>query len=112
MGTLDGIIGCVAASVGLSLVPRVVASPAFAAERTGRATTVVVHRKDAFVYSARAFMECAGAGNEPDSPARATGSGAQAASKDNLAAFTDATMKRCTSAMRRVSCVSGCDVSQ
>ncbi|MGY3077983.1 hypothetical protein ACVWZZ_004391 [Bradyrhizobium sp. LM6.10] len=68
MGTLDGIIGCVAASVGLSLVPRVVASPAFAAERTGRATTVVVHRKDAFVYSARAFMECAGAGTNQTAP--------------------------------------------
>ncbi|MCK1741087.1 hypothetical protein IVA80_09425 [Bradyrhizobium sp. 139] len=78
MGTLDGIIGCVAASVGLSLVPRVVAD---SAERqglihlhslpngTGRATTVFVHRKDAFVSSAlRAFMECAGSGTNQTAP--------------------------------------------
>lgn len=85
MGTLDGIIGCVAASVGLSLVPRVVAD---SAERqglihlhslpngTGRATTVFVHRKDAFVSSAlRAFMECAGSATNhiapPELPAAA-----------------------------------------
>ncbi|WP_247493406.1 LysR substrate-binding domain-containing protein [Bradyrhizobium sp. 142] len=85
MGTLDGIIGCVAASVGLSLMPRVVAD---SAERqglihlhslpngTGRATTVFVHRKDAFVSSAlRAFMECAGSATNhtapPEQPAAA-----------------------------------------
>ncbi|WP_234685066.1 LysR family transcriptional regulator [Bradyrhizobium monzae] len=70
MGTLDGIIGCVAASVGLSLVPHVVAEPAerqgllrthLLPDGTGRATTLFIHRKDAFVSSAlRAFMECAG----------------------------------------------------
>lgn len=78
MGTLDGIIGCVAASVGLSLIPRVVAE---SAERqglirlhplpngTGRATTLFVHRKDTFVSSAlRAFIECAGSGTNPGAP--------------------------------------------
>lgn len=70
MGTLDGIIGCVAASVGLSLVPQAVAEPAARQgfirihplpNGTGRATTLFIHRKDAFVSSAlRAFMECAG----------------------------------------------------
>lgn len=33
-------------------------------------------------------------------------------SKDDLAVFTEAVMKRCTSRTRSVSCVSGCDVSQ
>lgn len=78
MGTLDGIIGCVAASVGISLIPRVVAEQA---ERqglirihslpngTGKATTVFIHRKDAFVSSAlRAFIECAGSGAPPEAP--------------------------------------------
>ncbi|RXH35259.1 transcriptional regulator [Bradyrhizobium nanningense] len=70
MGTLDGIIGCVAASVGLSLIPQVVAEPAARQglirihplpNGTGRATTLFVHRKDAFVSSAlRALIECAG----------------------------------------------------
>ncbi|WP_375784660.1 LysR substrate-binding domain-containing protein [Bradyrhizobium sp. Pha-3] len=81
MGTLDGIIGCVAASVGLSLVPHVVAEPA---ERrglirihplpngTGRATTLFVHRKDAFVSSAlRALIECAGSISSAEVPATA-----------------------------------------
>ncbi|UFW88450.1 LysR substrate-binding domain-containing protein [Bradyrhizobium barranii] len=76
MGTLDGIIGCVAASVGISLIPRVVAEPA---ERqglirlhplpdgTGKATTVFIHRQDTFVSSAlRAFIECAGSGAKLD----------------------------------------------
>lgn len=69
MGTLDGIVGCVASSVGLSLLPR---SAARAAERQGlvrmhalpntigRATTVFVKRKDTQVSSAlRAFIESA-----------------------------------------------------
>ncbi|PJG53691.1 LysR family transcriptional regulator [Bradyrhizobium forestalis] len=79
MGTLDGIIGCVAASVGLSLVPHVVAEPAALQglirihplpNGTGRATTLFVHRKDAFVSSAlRALIECAGSISSADVPA-------------------------------------------
>jgi LysR family transcriptional regulator, cell division regulator len=82
MGTLDGIIGCVAASVGLSLVPRVMAEPA---ERqglirlhqlpngAGKAPTVFVYRKDSFVSSAlRALMECAEAGANPASSPQRT----------------------------------------
>jgi DNA-binding transcriptional LysR family regulator len=78
MGTLDGIIGCVAASVGLSLIPRVVAEPAARQglirlhplpNGTGKAMTVFVHRKDSFVSSAlRAFMDCAGSGAKLGSP--------------------------------------------
>jgi DNA-binding transcriptional LysR family regulator len=80
MGTLDGIIGCVAASIGVSLIPRMVAEPA---ERqgiirihplpngAGKATTVFVHRKDTFVSSAlRAFMECAASEDIRTAPAR------------------------------------------
>jgi DNA-binding transcriptional LysR family regulator len=69
LGTLDGIIGCVASSVGISLLPRGVVE---AAEQQGqvavhalkngggRATTVFVHRQDTFVSSAlRGFITCA-----------------------------------------------------
>jgi LysR family transcriptional regulator, cell division regulator len=69
MGTLDGIIGCVAASVGISLLPRAVVE---AAERQGlvrihplrgpeaKATTVFIRRADSFVSSAlRIFIDCA-----------------------------------------------------
>lgn len=69
MGMLDGIIGCVASSIGLSLLPR---SAARAAERQGlvrihalpntigRMTTAFVTRKDAQRSSAlRAFIESA-----------------------------------------------------
>lgn len=69
MGTLDGIIGCVASSVGLSLLPRssvgAAASEGIIRVHTlpntiGKATTVFVRRKDALVSSAlRAFMDCA-----------------------------------------------------
>ncbi|SFN78359.1 DNA-binding transcriptional regulator, LysR family [Bradyrhizobium sp. Rc3b] len=75
MGTLDGIIGCVAASVGVSLIPRVVAASAEQQgliqihplpNGSGKATTVFVHRRDTFVSSAlRAFMEYAGSEASP-----------------------------------------------
>jgi DNA-binding transcriptional LysR family regulator len=54
-GTLDGILGCVAAGMGVTLIPRVVAEPARRAGRVsvhglpdgaGRAETVLVHRGD------------------------------------------------------------------
>ena len=54
-GTLDGILGCVAAGMGVTLIPRVVAEPARRAgrvsvhglpDRAGRAETVLVHRGD------------------------------------------------------------------
>ncbi|HTH96369.1 MAG TPA: LysR substrate-binding domain-containing protein [Stellaceae bacterium] len=69
MGTLDGIIGCIAAGLGVSLLPRAVVA---AAEHQGRvhahtlpagiakAVTMFVHRKDSFVSSAlRLFIDCA-----------------------------------------------------
>ncbi|MGT2487930.1 LysR family transcriptional regulator [Methylobacterium oryzae CBMB20] len=55
-GTLDGILGCVAAGLGVTLVPRAVAEPAHRAGRVsihpvpdgdGRARTLLVHRADA-----------------------------------------------------------------
>lgn len=69
LGTLDGIIGCVASSVGISLLPRGVVEAAEQQGRiavhalksgSGRATTVFVHRQDMFVSSAlRGFIACA-----------------------------------------------------
>jgi DNA-binding transcriptional LysR family regulator len=68
MGTLDGIIGCIAAGIGVTLLPRAVVA---AAEREGRihvhplsaeasrAVTVFIRRKDDFLSSAmRIFIEC------------------------------------------------------
>jgi LysR family transcriptional regulator, cell division regulator len=54
-GTLDGILGCVAAGMGVTLIPRVVAEPAWRAGRValhplpdgdGQAQTLLVHRSD------------------------------------------------------------------
>ena len=54
-GTLDGILGCVAAGMGVTLIPRGVAEPACRAGRVsvhplpdgdGRAETLLVHRGD------------------------------------------------------------------
>jgi DNA-binding transcriptional LysR family regulator len=68
MGTLDGIIGCVAASLGVSLLPRAVVE---GAERQGlvrmhalrgadaKAMTVFIRRQDSFVSAAlRILIEC------------------------------------------------------
>jgi DNA-binding transcriptional LysR family regulator len=68
-GTIDGILGCVAAGLGVSLLPRSVVG---AAAREGRVAlhalpadeaevaTVFICRKDAFVSSAlTAFLDCA-----------------------------------------------------
>lgn len=69
MGTLDGIVGCVAAGVGFSVLPRSILAEA---ERAGRVhchrlpetialtETVFVRRRDAFMTAAlRCFVECA-----------------------------------------------------
>ncbi|GGG49776.1 LysR family transcriptional regulator [Chelatococcus composti] len=68
-GTLDGIIGCVAAGIGISLLPRAVVEPARAAGRiaihalppdSARAVTVLVRRRDAHVSAALARLaDCA-----------------------------------------------------
>ncbi len=68
MGTLDGMIGCVAAGVGFAVLPRAVLAEA---EKTGRvhihalpvgiarAATVFVQRRDTFVTAAlRCFLDC------------------------------------------------------
>lgn len=65
-GTLDGILGCVAAGLGVTLIPRVVAEPARRAGRIsvhplpdgdGRAQTLLVHRRDS--QPSAAFMRFA-----------------------------------------------------
>jgi LysR family transcriptional regulator, cell division regulator len=71
LGTLDGIIGCVAAGVGITLLPRAVVEPAWRSGRVAihalpaeqaRVTTVFVRRRDAFLSSALArFLECCSA---------------------------------------------------
>ena len=69
MGTLDGMIGCVAAGVGFAVLPRGVVTDAEAAERVrvyalpvdiARTATVFVQRRDTFVTAAlRCFLDCA-----------------------------------------------------
>ena len=60
-GTLDGIIGCIEAGMGVSMLPRVVAEPMRQAGRVslhplpkgaGRARTLLVHRKDSLLTAA------------------------------------------------------------
>jgi len=68
-GTLDGIIGCVGAGIGITLLPRVVVSKAAAEGRVAvhtlppeeaRVPTVVICHRDAFVSTALArFIELA-----------------------------------------------------
>ncbi|HEY7062945.1 MAG TPA: LysR substrate-binding domain-containing protein [Chloroflexota bacterium] len=82
LGTLDGIVGCVAAGVGITLLPRVVVAQAAREGRVAlhalppeqaRVTTVFVRRRDAFVSRALArFVECCRAthGAEPVLPKR------------------------------------------
>lgn len=68
-GTLDGIIGCVGAGIGMTMLPRVVVARAHAEGRVAvhtlpagdaRVATVLIHRRDAFVSTALArFIEIA-----------------------------------------------------
>ncbi len=68
MGTLDGMIGCVAAGVGFAVLPRAVVTEAAAAGRVrvyalptdiALTTTVFVRRRDTFVTAAlRCFLDC------------------------------------------------------
>ncbi len=67
-GMIDGIVGCVAAGIGITLLPRVVVEPAQRAGRVAvhelpaaqaRVETVFIRRHDAYVSSALArFVEC------------------------------------------------------
>jgi LysR family transcriptional regulator, cell division regulator len=69
LGTVDGILGCAAAGLGLTLLPRVVAERAQQDGRValhalphdqGLASTVFIRREDAFVSaSLKNFIECA-----------------------------------------------------
>ena len=69
IGTLDGMVGCVAAGVGFAVLPRAVVSEAAAAGRVrvhalpaeiARTATVFVQRRDTFVTAAlRCFLDCA-----------------------------------------------------
>lgn len=69
MGTLDGMIGCVAAGVGFAVLPRAVVAEAEKVGRVrvhalpaeiARTATVFVQRRDTFVTAAlRCFLDCA-----------------------------------------------------
>ena len=85
-GTLDGIVGCVEAGMGVSLLPRVVAAPLQQGGRlsvyalpagAGRAQTLLVHRRDSLLTAAfERFLEhtCAAFGLLPPAdPAADTG---------------------------------------
>lgn len=68
-GTIDGIIGCVSAGLGISLLPRALVEPAARARKLvlhdlsaadAQVDTVFIRRRDAFVSSAlAAFLDCA-----------------------------------------------------
>ncbi len=68
-GTLDGIIGCVGAGIGITLLPHVVVTKAAAegrvalhalAREEARVPTVLIHRRDVFISTAlRRFIEAA-----------------------------------------------------
>jgi DNA-binding transcriptional LysR family regulator len=65
-GTLEAIFGCVAAGMGITLLPRALIGPVWQAQRVtmlrlpreeAMVTTVFIHRRDAYVTSAlRAFL--------------------------------------------------------
>ena len=69
MGTLDGMVGCVAAGIGFAILPRAVVTDAETSGRVrvhalpaefSRSATVFVQRRDAFVTAAlRCFLACA-----------------------------------------------------
>ncbi len=75
IGTLDGMIGCVAAGVGFAILPRTVVAEAAAAGRVrvhalpaeiARTATLFVQRRDTFVTAAlRCFLDCATARTAP-----------------------------------------------
>jgi hypothetical protein len=68
-GTLEAIFGCVAAGLGITLLPRALLGPVWTADRVSvhslppaeaRVETVFIRRRDAFVSSAlKAFLETA-----------------------------------------------------
>lgn len=80
-GTLEAIFGCVAAGLGITLLPRALVGPVWQAGRVSvhrlpaaeaRVSTVFVRRRDSYVSSAlRAFLDQARAGF---APARVDGS--------------------------------------
>jgi DNA-binding transcriptional LysR family regulator len=88
-GTLDGIIGCVGAGIGVTLLPRVVAARAASEGRVAlhrlpaeaaRIETVLVRRHDIFVSTALArFIEIAR--NRLADPARAARANSRAKAK-------------------------------
>jgi DNA-binding transcriptional LysR family regulator len=71
-GTLEAIVGCVGAGLGITLLPRALIGPVFAAGRVSVhrlprtdaiVDTVFIRRRGAFASSAlRAFLACAGSG--------------------------------------------------
>ena len=68
-GTVDGIVGCVGAGIGVTMLPRAVVAASIAEGRIAahalppkeaRVTTVFVRRRDAFVSTALSkFLDCA-----------------------------------------------------
>lgn len=78
IGTLDGMVGCVAAGVGFAILPRAVVAEAAAAGRVrvhalpaeiARTATLFVQRRDTFVTAAlRCFLDCVTGGMPPGDP--------------------------------------------
>jgi DNA-binding transcriptional LysR family regulator len=74
-GTLEAILGCVAAGLGITLLPRSIVGPSRRADELAvhalppdeaRVETLFVRRRDAFVSSAlRAFLDCVRAAYHP-----------------------------------------------
>jgi DNA-binding transcriptional LysR family regulator len=82
-GTLEAIFGCVAAGLGITLLPRALIGPVWRSERVmlhrlpadeARVTTVFIHRREAHLSSAlRAFLDhVRGAALTSQHPAEAT----------------------------------------
>ena len=81
-GTLEAIFGCVAAGLGITLLPRALVGPVWQSGRVSlhrlppaeaQVTTVFIHRREAYLSSAlRAFLDHVRATRMPDELRRAT----------------------------------------
>jgi DNA-binding transcriptional LysR family regulator len=77
-GTVDGIVGCVGAGIGVTMMPRAIVEGALRQgriaahplpQREARVTTVFAKRRDGFVSTAlRRFLECARTPAKPRFP--------------------------------------------
>jgi len=112
-GTLDGIIGCVAAGIGVTLLPRAVASKAEAEGRVAlhalppdeaRVETALVRRRDAFVSTALSrFIETAREHLTGNSTGRQTAERRRFTSRRRAGRYATATATSSTRATTRAS---------